>query len=56
MSQERRPESIQDIDNRDNGAWFYSFMAAMVPFTGFCYGHQRGYTARVVERVVRSPV
>lgn len=55
MSQER-PESIQDIDSRNNGAWFYSFMAAMVPFAGFCYGHQRGYTARVVERVARSPV
>ena len=28
----------------------------MVPLTAFCYGHSRGYTARVVERVVKSPV
>ncbi len=28
----------------------------MVPFTAFCYGHARGMTGRVVERVVRSPV
>jgi hypothetical protein len=34
----------------------YSFAAAMVPFTAFCYGHQRGATVRVVEAVVRSPV
>mmetsp|Transcript_29105 Transcript_29105/g.70185 ORF Transcript_29105/g.70185 Transcript_29105/m.70185 type:complete len:141 (+) Transcript_29105:480-902(+) len=37
-------------------AWAYSFGAAMVPFVAFCYGHQRGMTGRVVERVVRSPV
>lgn len=35
---------------------FLSFSAAMVPFCGFCYGHSRGMTAKVVERVVRSPV
>ena len=59
MSQQQAnetPETLQDYDNRDNGAWFYSFSAAMVPFTAFCYGHSRGYTARVVERVVKSPV
>ena len=28
----------------------------MVPFTAFCYGHARGMTGRVVERVVKSPV
>eukprot|EP00957_Ditylum_brightwellii_P157802 12010849-Ditylum_brightwellii.AAC.1 len=28
----------------------------MVPFCAFCYGHQRGATVRVVERIVKSPV
>eukprot|EP00526_Cylindrotheca_closterium_P020411 CAMPEP_0113643474 /NCGR_PEP_ID=MMETSP0017_2-20120614/22861_1 /TAXON_ID=2856 /ORGANISM="Cylindrotheca closterium" /LENGTH=126 /DNA_ID=CAMNT_0000554995 /DNA_START=22 /DNA_END=402 /DNA_ORIENTATION=- /assembly_acc=CAM_ASM_000147 len=37
-------------------AWVYSFGAAMVPFVSFCYMHSRGGTARIVERVVRSPV
>ena len=26
------------------------------PFCAFCYGHSRGVTTRVVERVVKSPV
>jgi hypothetical protein len=51
-----RPDSIRDYDHRSNTAWLYSFGAAMVPFTAFCYGHQRGATGRVVEAVVRSPV
>jgi len=33
-----------------------SFAAAMVPFTAFCYSHQRGMTGRAVEAIVRSPV
>mmetsp|Transcript_2897 Transcript_2897/g.6237 ORF Transcript_2897/g.6237 Transcript_2897/m.6237 type:complete len:141 (-) Transcript_2897:337-759(-) len=37
-------------------SWFLSFSAAMVPFCAFCYGHSRGVTTRVVERVVKSPV
>ncbi|CAJ1961253.1 unnamed protein product [Cylindrotheca closterium] len=37
-------------------AWIYSFSAAMVPFVSFCYMHSKGGTARIVERVVRSPV
>lgn len=37
-------------------SWFISFSAAMVPFCAFCYGHSRGVTTRVVERVVKSPV
>ncbi|ACI64523.1 predicted protein [Thalassiosira pseudonana CCMP1335] len=28
----------------------------MVPFCAFCYGHSKGVTGRVVERVVKSPV
>uniref|UniRef100_A0A7R9WL75 Uncharacterized protein n=1 Tax=Pseudictyota dubia TaxID=2749911 RepID=A0A7R9WL75_9STRA len=28
----------------------------MVPFCAFCYGHQRGVTTRVVERMVKSRV
>jgi hypothetical protein len=51
-----RPATIDDIDHRDNTAWAYSFAAAMVPFTAFCYSHARGGTVRVVELVVRSPV
>ena len=53
---EDRPDSIRDYDHRNNTAWLYSFGAAMVPFTAFCYGHSRGVTVRVVEAVVRSPV
>ena len=34
----------------------YSFGAAMIPFSAFCFGHQRGVTGRVVERMVKSPV
>lgn len=37
-------------------SWFLSFSAAMVPFCAFCYGHSRGVTTRVVDRVVKSPV
>jgi hypothetical protein len=51
-----RPDSIRDIDDRDNLSWMYSFGAAMIPFSAFCYGHSRGMTSRVVEHVVRSPV
>jgi hypothetical protein len=51
-----RPATMSDMDDRDNMAWAYSFAAAMVPFTAFCYGHQRGATGRIVERVVKSPV
>jgi hypothetical protein len=51
-----KPASIRDYDDRDNVAWMYSFAAVMVPFTAFCYGHQRGWTGRAVLRVVNSPV
>jgi len=51
-----RPDTIRDYDHRSNTAWMYSFAAAMVPFTAFCYGHSRGATTRVVEAVVKSPV
>jgi hypothetical protein len=27
----------------------------MVPFTAFCYGHSRGVTGRVLEKLVRQP-
>jgi hypothetical protein len=36
--------------------WLISFGAAMVPFTAFCYGHQKGMTVRVVNAVVKSPI
>ena len=51
-----RPATMFEMDHRDNYAWLYSFSAAMVPFCAFCYGHSRGMTGRVVERVVKSPV
>lgn len=45
-----------NIDDRTVPSWFLSFSAAMVPFCAFCYGHSRGVTTRVVDRVVKSPV
>jgi len=52
----QRPATMFEMDHRHNNAWMYSFAAAMVPFSAFCYGHGRGVTSRVVERVVKSPV
>ena len=49
------PATMADLDKRDVPAWFLSFSAAMVPFCAFCYGHSRGVTTRVVERMVKSP-
>ena len=49
------PASITEYDHRDQNAWMYSFGAAMIPFTAFCYGHSKGVTVRVVERMVKSP-
>lgn len=51
-----RPATIDEIDHRDNVAWFYSFSAAMIPFTAFCFAHSKGMTVRAVEAMVRSPV
>eukprot|EP00560_Eucampia_antarctica_P007008 CAMPEP_0197830180 /NCGR_PEP_ID=MMETSP1437-20131217/6782_1 /TAXON_ID=49252 ORGANISM="Eucampia antarctica, Strain CCMP1452" /NCGR_SAMPLE_ID=MMETSP1437 /ASSEMBLY_ACC=CAM_ASM_001096 /LENGTH=140 /DNA_ID=CAMNT_0043432391 /DNA_START=54 /DNA_END=476 /DNA_ORIENTATION=- len=36
-------------------AWMYSFGAAMIPFSAFCYAHSKGVTVRVVERMAKSP-
>jgi hypothetical protein len=44
------------VGSANDASWLVSFTAAMVPFVGFCYGHSRGATTRVVEAVVRSPV
>ena len=52
----QKPATINEYDDRNSKAWMLSFAAAMVPFTAFCYGHQRGMTARAVEAVARSPV
>eukprot|EP00978_Attheya_sp_CCMP212_P018845 scaffold52074_cov46-Attheya_sp.AAC.1 len=52
----KQPQTISDYDDRSNYSWMLSFAAAMVPFTAFCYGHSRGVTVRVVERMVKSPV
>ena len=50
------PATMAELDHRTVPAWFLSFSAAMVPFCAFCYGHSKGVTTRVVERVVKSPV
>ena len=55
-SDDGRPATMFEMDHRDSYAWMYSAAAAMVPFSAFCYGHKIGVTAKVVERVVRSPV
>ena len=49
------PEAAK-AEEDTNHAWVYSFGAAMVPFCSFCYGHQRGMTGRVIEKVVKSRV
>ena len=56
LSSSSPPATMADMDHRDNYAWMYSFGAAMVPFTAFVYGHGQGMTARVVDRVVKSPL
>ena len=47
------PQTISDYDNRDDNAWFVSFAATMIPFVGFCYGHQRGVTVKVLEKMAK---
>lgn len=56
LNQQRQPATMAELDDRSNNEWVFSFAAAMVPFTAFCYGHSRGMTGRVVERVVKSPI
>jgi hypothetical protein len=51
-----KQETTGAAENENSGAWAISFVAAMVPFTAFCYGHSRGMTAKVVEAVVKSRV
>mmetsp|Transcript_30944 Transcript_30944/g.36101 ORF Transcript_30944/g.36101 Transcript_30944/m.36101 type:complete len:158 (+) Transcript_30944:59-532(+) len=55
ISSSNPPQTINDYDNRNSSAWFVSFAAAMVPFTAFCYGHQKGVTGRVLESMVKRP-
>lgn len=55
LNQQQSPPTMADMDDRSNQAWMFSFAAAMVPFTAFCYGHSRGMTVRVIERIVKSP-
>jgi len=50
-----QPTNISEYDKRNNGAWLYSFGAAMIPFSAFCYSHQRGFTVRVLERMTKMP-
>lgn len=42
-------------DRRSDKEWIFSFCAAMVPFSAFCYGHSKGVTGRVLERLVKMP-
>lgn len=56
MTDKKAPATMHEMDERSMPAWVLSFSAAMVPFCAFCYGHSRGVTTRVVERVVKSPV
>jgi hypothetical protein len=55
MQDNKTVKTIAEYDNRDNNAWVFSFAAAMVPFTAFCYGHSRGVTGRVLEKLVKMP-
>lgn len=56
MAQESgKPSTIADYDKRSDNAWMFSFTAAMIPFTAFCYGHSKGVTGRVIESLVKRP-
>lgn len=55
MQNSKTPNTITEYDKRDNYAWVFSFAAAMVPFTAFCYGHSKGVTGRVLEKLVKMP-
>ena len=48
------PLQITKTDNRNNYTWFVSFLAAMVPFSAFCYGHQKGMTVKVLENLAKT--
>eukprot|EP00980_Cylindrotheca_fusiformis_P003102 scaffold720_cov114-Cylindrotheca_fusiformis.AAC.10 len=56
MASQRAETPSIPKQNETGTAWVFSFAATMVPFAAFCYGHSRGATTRVVERVVQSPV
>jgi len=45
--------SPSSYDKRTNQEWMISFAATMIPFCGFCYGHQRGVTVRVLESLAK---
>jgi hypothetical protein len=49
-------EQLGSHETPNDWTWLISFGAAMVPFTAFCYGHQKGMTVRVVNAVVKSPI
>jgi hypothetical protein len=51
-----RPATVSDYDDRTNTEWAVSFVAAMVPFTAFCFGHTRGLTVRAVEACAKSRI
>ena len=48
-------DSLEYKDRRTDKEWIFSFCAAMVPFSAFCYGHSKGVTGRVLERLVKTP-
>ena len=49
-----QPQTMAEYDNRSNYSWLVSFTATMFPFLAFCYGHQRGVTVRVLERLAKT--
>jgi hypothetical protein len=59
MQENQRNDATTDTvtfeDNRTNKEWIFSFCAAMVPFSAFCYGHSKGVTGQVLERLVKTP-
>lgn len=48
------PQTMAEYDKRNNYTWLVSFSATMFPFLAFCYGHQRGVTVRVLERLAKT--
>jgi len=55
MTEKKAPATMAEHDTRSDNAWAFSFAAAMLPFTAFCYGHSKGMTGIVLERMVKMP-
>ena len=53
-SDDSSDEKRSSHDNRNNYTWFVSFTAAMMPFLGFLYSHQKGVTVKILERLAKT--